>query len=229
MNRVVFAGGASGTTEADLVCLRSTPRSLYRLWPVVRWSVGHRPAACPPQPLRPAAARRRSNQATDNGIKISAFAKIYETFRNSRMFNEATAELWRSSGVHVWPTQTFKEPVMSFMSTDRVYEPAGLSRSPHKVHQVSLLVRPWLCWPRGGAVSSLPRSPRPDPCRPERAYEGRRQRTPVEGQRVRRISRTASDERTEASLTLRCDVVTSFSLLQDGWSLSKMMVSAPLQ
>lgn len=37
------------------------------------------------------------------------------------------------------------------------------------------------------------------------------------------------DERMQASLTLRCDVVTSFSLLQDGCSLSKMMVSAPLQ
>lgn len=112
---------------------------------------------------------------------------------------------------------------------DQVYEPAGLSRSPHKAHQVSLLVRPWLCWPRSGAVSSLRRSPRPGPCRPEPACEGRRRRTPAEVQRVRRIPRTAFDEGMKASLTLRCDVVTSFSLLQDGWSLSKMMVSAPLQ
>lgn len=51
----------------------------------------------------------------------------------------------------------------------------------------------------------------------------------LEVERVRTMSRTVSDERTKASLTLRCEVVTSFSLLQDGWSLSKMMVSAPLQ
>lgn len=37
------------------------------------------------------------------------------------------------------------------------------------------------------------------------------------------------DGRMKASLTLRCEVVTSFSFLQDGWSLSKTMVSAPLQ
>lgn len=33
----------------------------------------------------------------------------------------------------------------------------------------------------------------------------------------------------EGPLTFRCEVVASFSFRQDGWSLSKTMVSAPLQ